>query len=51
MPVIFGGISSVHSGLVAGVVYYCDASGALTRFPTDYRIGMAISSTEILLNV
>jgi hypothetical protein len=50
VPVIIGGVSDVHSGLTPGEVYYSDASGSLTTGVTDYRIGLAISSTEIVLH-
>ena len=49
VPVIIAGVSDVHTGLVAGEVYYCDTLGNLTTDVTDYRLGLAISSSEILL--
>ncbi len=50
VPVIIDGVSDVHSGLIPGVVYYRDANGDLTTDQTVYRVGLAISSTEILLD-
>ena len=50
VPVIIGGISDAHSGLTPGAVYYSDTSGGLTANPTDCRVGLAISSSELLLN-
>ena len=50
VTVIIGGVSDVHSGLTPGVVYYSDRAGNLSTDETDYRLGLAISSTEILLN-
>ncbi len=50
VPVIIGGVSDVHSDLTSGEIYYGDAWGDLTTDVTDYyRVGLAISSTEILL--
>ena len=51
IPVIIGGVSDVHSGLAPGITYYSDLSGDLTTVPNDYRVGLAISSTEILLDI
>ncbi|MCP4709833.1 MAG: hypothetical protein GY869_14515, partial [Planctomycetes bacterium] len=50
-PVIIAGVSEVHSGLTPGAIYYADASGDLTTGVTDYKVGLAISSTKLLLNV
>jgi hypothetical protein len=47
--VIIGGVADSFSGLTTGTIYYADLSGAITTDVTDYRIGIAISSTEILL--
>jgi hypothetical protein len=49
VPVIIGGVSDVQSGLTPGVVYYSFDSGDLTANPTNCRMGLAISDTEILL--
>jgi hypothetical protein len=49
LPVIIDGVSDVHSGLTQGMIYYVDDSGSLTQSLTPYIIGVAISSTEILL--
>lgn len=52
VPVIVGGISDVHSGLLPGAVYYCDAAGHLTTAATDWRrVGLAVSATELLLDI
>jgi len=49
VPVIIGGVSDVHSGLTPGLIYYSYESGDLTTEQTNCKIGLAISSTEILL--
>jgi hypothetical protein len=49
VPVIIGGVSDIHSGLTPGLIYYSDDSGDLTADQTNCRIGVAISSTGILL--
>ena len=49
VTVITGGVSDIHSGLNAGTVYYADLSGALTAVSNYNRIGLALSSTEILI--
>ncbi len=51
VPVIIGGVSDVHSGLTQGKMYYIDVSGDLTTSETDRRIGLAISATELLLDI
>ncbi|MCP4168540.1 MAG: hypothetical protein GY759_21970 [Chloroflexi bacterium] len=51
VPVIIGGVSDVHSGLTQGEIYYIDISGDLTTSETDRRIGLAISDTELLLDI
>ncbi len=51
VPVIIGGVSDVHSGLTQGEMYYIDISGDLTTSETDRRIGLAISDTELLLDI
>ena len=47
--VIISGVSNVHSGLSTGLIYYSLENGDLTLAVTDVKIGLAISSTEILL--
>ncbi|UCD92442.1 MAG: hypothetical protein JSV43_00470, partial [Methanobacteriota archaeon] len=49
VPVIINGVSDVHSGLTPGAIYYLDDLGNLTTDITIRKIGLAISSTEILL--
>jgi hypothetical protein len=51
VPVIIDGVSDVHSGLTTGEVYYSDTSGNLTTTATDYKVGLAISESEILLSL
>jgi len=51
LPVIIGGVSDVHSGLIPGEIYYRDISGSLTTTETDWPIGLAISETELLLDI
>jgi len=51
VPVIIGGVSDVHSGLTPGAVYYSDAAGDLTKVFNVYRVGLAISATDILLGL
>jgi len=50
VSVIIGGVADVYSGLSIGGVYYATIDGDITTSPTGYRLGPAISSTEILLN-
>jgi hypothetical protein len=49
VQVIIDGVSDVHLGLTPGAVYYVDDFGSLTMIETDHKIGMAISSTEMIL--
>lgn len=51
VPVIVGGVSDVHSGLTPGKIYYSDESGTLTTTVTAYKVGLALSATEILLSI
>lgn len=52
VPIIIEGVSDVHSGLIAGEVYYFNRLlGVLTTTITDYKIGLALSETEILLSI
>ena len=50
VPVIIGGISDVHSGLIPGLRYFSDPSGDLSTEGSEYRVGLAISATEMLLD-
>ncbi len=50
VPVIIAGISDVHSGLTTGQTYYSDTAGDLSTNTSDWRVGLAVSSSEILLN-
>ena len=51
VPVIIDGVSDVHSGLTPGEIYYSDTSGGLTTSKTPRKIGLAISATELLLDI
>ena len=54
VPVIIQGISDNHSGLVTNRFYYADENGNLIGYSADGmnpRIGLSISSTELLLNI
>ncbi len=51
VPVTMGGISDIHSGLTVGEHYYCDLYGNLTTSPTSRGIGIAISTSELLLDI
>ncbi len=48
-PVAIDGISNAHTGLTTGAVYYVTEAGDLTTTDTGYKVGMAISSTEIVI--
>ncbi|MFH1535742.1 MAG: hypothetical protein ABIC96_01560, partial [Patescibacteria group bacterium] len=50
VPVIISGISNAHSGLTTGAVYYAATDGTLTTTSGSYRVGLAVSATEILVN-
>jgi hypothetical protein len=51
VPVIIIGVSDVHSGLVTGETYFANTAGDLTTSVTDYRIGFAISESELFLSI
>ncbi|MFH0712385.1 MAG: hypothetical protein V2A55_00785 [Candidatus Jorgensenbacteria bacterium] len=48
--VITSGVADVFSSLTTGSTYYALADGSLTTTENTYRVGLAISSTKILLN-
>lgn len=50
VEVILEGISDSHSGLTPGALYYAAKDGSLTTVPTTIKVGIAISSSELLLN-
>jgi len=50
IKVAIQGISNIHSGLTAGNKYYVNSSGNLTTTTSSYRAGIAISSTQLLMN-
>jgi hypothetical protein len=50
VTVIISGVSDVHSGLVPGQFYYLQQDGSLDLTPTGYRVGLAISETELILD-
>lgn len=45
-----GSVSSGHSGLTVGRPVYSDSSGTLSSTPSTWRVGLAISATEVLLD-
>ena len=49
VPVTIPGLSSAHSGLVPGQFYYAKEDGSLTPLSTDVPVGLAVSSSEIVL--
>lgn len=49
VAVIVGGVSDAHSGLVPGATYYLQEDGTLSLTPTWYRVGLAISESELIL--
>ena len=51
VPVVIHGVSSNHVGLIPGRFYYHQTDGSLTTDWTNTRIGVAISSTELLLDI
>jgi len=51
VPIIINGISDNHSGLVIGKLYYANTDGTLTKNPTPVKAGLAISPTELLLDI
>ena len=51
VPVIIHGISDHHSGLVPGLLYYAGPDGSLTAEWTSTKIGIAVSPTELLLDI
>ena len=51
VPVIISGVSDVHSGLTPGEIYYSRLTGGLTTSRTPRRVGLAISDTELLLDM
>ncbi len=46
---LLGGISGGHTGLTIGADYYVQDDGTISRTPTEYYVGSAISTTEINL--
>ena len=51
IPVIIIGVSDVHSGLVTGETYFATTAGDLTTSVTDYRIGFAVTGSELFLSI
>ncbi|MBN1866684.1 hypothetical protein JW916_05285 [Candidatus Sumerlaeota bacterium] len=51
VSVIVGGVSDNHSGLTPGKYYYAQDDGSLTDTTQNTRVGMAVSATEILLDM
>jgi hypothetical protein len=50
VTVIISGVSDVHSGLVPGQMYYLQEDGSLGLTPTQDRVGLAISETDLILD-
>jgi hypothetical protein len=46
---LLGSVSSCHSGLLTGQKYYLQTDGSISNVKTPYFLGVAISSTQILL--
>ena len=46
---IIGGVNDQQSGLTAGSIYYVDKAGTVSTTATDYKIGKALSATELLI--
>jgi hypothetical protein len=51
VSVIVSGVSDIHTGLIPGEIYYPGINGDLTTTPTHIPIGLAISDTELLLDI
>lgn len=51
LTVILQGISNHHSSLSPGISYYGNYDGSLTKTPNAFRIGRAVSTTELLLEL
>ena len=51
IPVIIIGVSDVHSGLVIGETYFATTAGDLTTSVTYYRIGFAVTNSELFLSI
>jgi len=51
LPVILHGISDHHTSLTPGAIYYGKTDGSLTKIRNAYRIGRAVSPTELLLGM
>ncbi len=51
LPVIISGVSDLHSDLIPGDLYYSTATGTLTSFETPWPVGLAISETELLMDI
>ena len=49
IDVVLGGVSSDYTNLTVGAAYYFDTSGSLTTTATNYKAGVALSATELLL--
>ncbi|MBI2462684.1 MAG: hypothetical protein HYV65_00330, partial [Candidatus Spechtbacteria bacterium] len=50
VSVIVSGVSAVHSGLTLGGIYYAQGDGSISTTSSTFRVGLAISTTSILLN-
>jgi hypothetical protein len=48
--VAYNGVAGGFSSLTSGSTYYANGDGSITTTPTGNRVGLAISSTQILLN-
>ena len=50
VSVVVAGVSDIHVGLTAGSLYYSTRAVAITITNTGYPVGVALSTTEIMVN-
>jgi hypothetical protein len=50
VTVVVEGVSEVHTGLIPGQVYYWQDDGSLGTTHTRFRVGLAMSDAELLLD-
>ncbi len=50
VPVLLNGVTDAYSGLTTGDIYYTDSSGNLTTNVSEYKVGVALSSTSLLFS-
>ena len=51
IPIVINGISGTNSGLIVGENYFANSAGTIMTVPTQWKIGMAISSSELLMDI